>query len=600
MPEIAAQAVPLPVSAWKRCAATSHAVPGATLLLQALFVAIAFPAEELLTATPLLHIDAAHHWYEVKVAAELAQQGKLVGYDPFFAAGYLGGIAFNTSARVPALIAALFGPAMSAALAFKLFSVVCAIAGPAALPAAARKLGLHAGIQAATAALGLMLWWASPLHWYHTAGIVAWPLAVFGALWFAAATAAFMCGNGRVRTLIALPLAALALNLPWIWAMLANDQPGMANGMQPYQQAVDINMVWRDMLGLPSAGRGAKCYFFLVFLALWGVIPGPDGRLRRLAATLLVAAIVTVVFAAIGSAWPLLARVQTNRFTLQGYMMLVIPAALGAFNIARALADMPARAGNGITSTGMARMRAIVTMFSAAFGVAALAFFSREVWRELHPGAQAYYGTAPPEVRGPGPLTLWSQAQLQQHTDVSARVMFEQSAARIHDGGHMAGYLAAQTDREFIGGAYPYLHFANFLDDTLFGSASADLAPARLRHYLALYNVGWMLVHSDRVKRYLTGFSEIVPIAGRAPLVLYRVDAPHSFFLQGTGRVVARSINRIDLDDLEGQTIILKYHFVPGLQAQPPAAIDGVLMPGDPQPFIRITRPPKALRLSVQ
>jgi hypothetical protein len=82
--------------------------------------------------------------------------------------------------------------------------------------------------------------------------------------------------------------------------------------------------------------------------------------------------------------------------------------------------------------------------------------------------------------------------------------------------------------------------------------------------------------------------------------VLYRVDAPHSFFLQGTGRVVARSINRIDLDDLEGQTIILKYHFVPGLQAQPPAAIDGVLMPGDPQPFIRITRPPKALRLSVQ
>jgi hypothetical protein len=137
------------------------------------------------------------------------------------------------------------------------------------------------------------------------------------------------------------------------------------------------------------------------------------------------------------------------------------------------------------------------------------------------------------------------------------------------------------------------------LNDTLFGSASADLTPARLRHYLALYNVGWMLVHSDRIKHYLAGFPDIVPIAARAPLVLYRVDTPHSFFLQGTGRVLARSINRIDLGDLDGETIVLKYHFVPGLQASPAAAIDGVLMPGDPQPFIRINHPPKALRLSV-
>jgi hypothetical protein len=177
MPEIAAPSATLPIPRWKRLAAASPGAAGATLLLQSLLVAMTLPIGELLTPTPLLHIDAAHHWYEVMVAAELAQQGKLVGYDPFFAAGYLGGIAFNTSARVPALFAApfvaSFGPAVSVALAFKLFSVACAIAGPAALPAAARTLGLHAGHQLAAAALALMLWWASPLQWYHTAGIVA-------------------------------------------------------------------------------------------------------------------------------------------------------------------------------------------------------------------------------------------------------------------------------------------------------------------------------------------------------------------------------------------------------------------------------------------
>ena len=86
-----------------------------TLVVQLVLMSISFPLGELFTATPLLHIDAAHHWYEIHLAAELAQQGKLVGYDPLFAAGYMGGIPFNTSARLPALIAALFGPMVSPA-----------------------------------------------------------------------------------------------------------------------------------------------------------------------------------------------------------------------------------------------------------------------------------------------------------------------------------------------------------------------------------------------------------------------------------------------------------------------------------------------------
>ena len=73
---------------------------------------------------------------------------------------------------------------------------------------------------------------------------------------------------------------------------------------------------------------------------------------------------------------------------------------------------------------------------------------------------------------------------------------------------------------------------------------------------------------------------------------------PRTFFLQGSGQVAARAINRLDLANLEGETVVLKYHFVPGMRAEPPTRIDGVRMLDDPQPFIRITRPPRSLRLS--
>ncbi len=598
-----------------------------TLVVQLVLVSISFPLGELFTATPLLHIDAAHHWYEIHLAVELAQQGKLVGYDPFFAAGYMGGVPFNTSARLPALIAALFGPMVSPALAFKLFSFGCAVAGPAAIPAAARALGLRPGVGAVAGLLALLLWWASPVHWYHTAGIVAWPFVVFGAAWFAATAAEFVCGKGGVGTflmlalcgavlflvhplfplaaglallpllfalrrdliprrlpalVVALPLLCIALNLPWILATVQH--PGMADGMQPYQQVVDINMVWRDMLGLPSAGRGSKLYFVLVFLAIWGAFASPKGREKYLAVALLVGGIGTVVFAAIGSAIPALAVVQTNRFSFQGYVLLLIPAALGALQIGRAAV------GAGVT-----RYMAVP---SAAFGLLALVFFVNEVRLELTPGRTAYYGDAPPEVRGIGPLSNWALDQLRTQTDPGARVMFEQSNARVHDGAHMAGYLAVQSSREFIGGAYPHMHFANFWDNWMFGRTADGLPAERFREYLALYNVGWMLVFSDRVKRTMAGMPEISLVAQQGPLALYRVNLPHSFFIQGAGEVTGRATNRLDLANLEGDTIVLKYHFVPGMVTEPPTQVDGIQMLDDPQPFIRIRRPPRSLRLT--
>lgn len=599
-----------------------------TLALQFALVATGFPIGELLTPTPLLHIDAPHHWYQIDLAVQLARQGRLVGYDPTFAAGYLGGIIYNTSARLPALLAVVFAPWLTPAVAFKLVSFTCAVVGPAAVPAAARVLGLRPAVSAVAAGLTIVLWWASPIHWYHTAGVVAWAFAVLAAIWFAARIVTVACGEGTtggfvllciagavlflahpvfpVATgfamlpllvarrhalsatrlplwLVLLPVACLVPNLPWILATLQH--PGMADGAQPYQQVVDLNMVWQDMLGLPGAGRGSHFHAILVFLSCCAAARARQLRERQLARALLAAALALLVFAATGSMARPLAILQTNRFVIQAYVLLTLPAAIGLLAIVQDL-----------RATGARRLAALG---AAALALPALLYCINEVRQELSPGRRAYYGSAPPQVHPLGPTSRWALERVCNQTDPGARVLFELSLARVHDGGHMAGYLASRCAREFIGGAYPFTHFASFQDGEAFGQPIGDLPPAMFRQTLERYNVGWLLVHSPRSRRYLARLPFVTLISEGQGLAFYRTELPHTYFLQGSGTVRARGANHVDLADLVGATIVLKYHYLPGMRTEPPARIDGVRVGDDPTPFVRIRQPPAQLRLGM-
>lgn len=67
-------------------------VVSVALALQVILVSWTFPISALATDPPFFYIDGAYHWYKMRVARELGLQGRLTGYDPYFAAGYLGGV----------------------------------------------------------------------------------------------------------------------------------------------------------------------------------------------------------------------------------------------------------------------------------------------------------------------------------------------------------------------------------------------------------------------------------------------------------------------------------------------------------------------------
>src|SRR5215813_4109843 len=110
----------------------------ALLVLQGGLVSFTFPIRELFTEKPLFLNDAAFHWYQMKVAVDLAKDGSLSGYDPLFNAGYVGGISSNPSAKLASAGAVLLHRWLDEISVYKLFSVIYAVLAPLFVP-----LGLY-------------------------------------------------------------------------------------------------------------------------------------------------------------------------------------------------------------------------------------------------------------------------------------------------------------------------------------------------------------------------------------------------------------------------------------------------------------------------
>jgi hypothetical protein len=226
---------------------------------------------------------------------------------------------------------------------------------------------------------------------------------------------------------------------------------------------------------------------------------------------------------------------------------------------------------------------------------------ANEVRREVSFADIGHYGARPPHVRELGNYSRTVLSWLQNYTNPNARVLFETSKGRVHDSGHMAGYYAYQSQREFIGGPYPYYHFAGYWDGYLFNRSIESLTVEDFRKYADLYNIGWVLVHSPASKRFFDNLPSASLLARFNELALYAIQRSHSFFIQGSGMVTERAHNRLVLDEVQpdNDLVVLSYHYFPGMKVTPTATIEPVQNPNDPIPFIAIRHPPKRLTLSI-
>jgi len=596
-------------------------VVSVALALQFVLVSWTFPISALVTDTPLFYIDGAYHWYQMHVARELGLQGRLTGYDPYFAAGHLAGVTMNASAKVPALLALVFGNQFAETQIYKVYVFAAAVISPALVPIAAGISRIDKQSTWTATALGLVAWWASGFRWYHTAGMVSFVLACYLALPYVAVLERLVSGFGNatkqvivlsvvgaaglfLHPLFPIPVALAAIahlggnwrdinwlrvavalstvvvlsllpNLPWVVGMLNAD--ATLAGIGGYQRRVDITTIPKEMLGLwREDAMGAKVYLGVLAAASVAAAAASGAYERRLARVSLAVWALIALFSAVGAAIPGVGVVQPNRFSSAAYLFLVLAAGIGTGALV------------GMFTNATLRKR----MLAAAIGVVCATSFGWSAWevaREISYAPVGHYGPVPPEARNLGPKSKWLLNWLAVNTTSEGRVLFETSKARIHDRAHMAGYYAISADREFIGGPYPFMFSASFWDAFAFGKPIESIPVVEFSRYLDLYNIGWIVAHTTASKQYLGSVPLVVPVEDHEDLRAYRVGRPLSYFLAGSGRILERGINRVVLTDLEGSEVVIKYRYVAGLSADPPTKVEPLWLPDVSRPFVRLS-----------
>ena len=605
-------------------------------VIQFILVSLSFPIGELLTRTPLFHIDGAFHGYQMKLGVNLANLWKVVGYDPYFNAGYPGGVIYNRSAKFPTVLAVVVQPWFNEVLVYKWYVFISAVVAPLCVSVALHCFRLNARVTLIGTALGIFLWWASQFHWFHTAGMVAFVTGSYLSLPFMAVLVKELQKPTGYRTVIILgllgglgifyhPLFPLPIivttltylglartdldwrrvlfvlavvsvlsilpNVWWLYLMHYFQTVFKEGGDDPYQKLVDISVVWREFIGLwTGTAHGSKAYAPITFAAVWACMGARTQREKTLALSFTISGVVLVLFAAVGAAFGPFGQLQPNRFAPVGYLFLCVPAAIG-------MEVMLVAARDSLESWRFWGARLSLILMAMVGG-----YLVNEIRREISYADIGHYGMRPPEVKPEGEYSRWLLKWLKQHTTWDGRILFEESRGRVYDGANISGYYAYESNREFIGGpypAYPFMHFAGFWDGWLFNKKISDIGQEQFLKYMDLYNVGWIVAHSDESKRFLHDMPGIVPAGKLKQVEVYSVNRSHSYFFAGSGKVLERGHNNIVLDDLLGDRVILKYHYVEGLTSQPSVRLLPIKLSDDPNPFIMIVNPPPKQRIRI-
>ena len=193
-----------------------------------------------------------------------------------------------------------------------------------------------------------------------------------------------------------------------------------------------------------------------------------------------------------------------------------------------------------------------------------------------------------------------------RETPSDARVLFEESGDEtgfIYDGIYLSSLVPHLTGRQLIGGPINLYndrhHFAEFHSGQMFKKDVQTLTDGDLRDYLRLYNIGAVVAFHPASLRRLQAIPGLVTLEQRiGPVHLMKVNQPLTWFVAGKGKVKA-GLNRLELSEITGDAVILKYHWVEGLTASPPAKIEQVKMLDDPIPFIKLVAPPSSVSLRI-
>jgi hypothetical protein len=603
-------------------------------------VLIFSPSSGIISSAPLIEQDWGLHLHHLKsLEAFWRRDSQLWGYNPFFMAGYPSNTIQDLSIKLFEFVAiGLTTIVLSPLQVFKLCAFLAMASVPWLMYFGAKNFFFadSAKNTAALAAslLGTLYWWNSLPREMFFYGMIGFPAAsylciagvslfyrlaanqsnsrwlCFGWLLFAVAIPglhvqsalifmppmiALLAAQPRLTTrrlLLAIGAAAMCsafANAPWLIPALqhyGDDRSAAIVAQLPLFASADPFTFVLDYVGLQGYWTFRPSFMekgFRLSLLILGAVGTwilLQSETRPLGMLLASALMVLFLVAYFGVFLPSLKPWQPLRFKVAFDLFLVIGAAhclshwLDARSTSRSL---------------------LVPLFL----IGGLIAFAINIVQTESTGRLLLRSRLAPPLET---ITLW----IMQETLADSRVLFEESGDEtgfVYDGVYLSSLLPHLTGRELIGGPINLYndrhHFAEFHSGKMFKKDVQTLSADEITNYFRLYNIGAVVAFHPASLQRLQSIPGLVTVDQRiGPVHLMKVNQSPNWFVQGQGKLTA-GFNRIDLSELKGSEIILKYHWIEGLRSTPAVKIMPVELADDPIPFIKLIDPPSNLTLRI-
>lgn len=551
-------------------------------------------------------------------------------YDPAFQAGYPKTPVFDGGSRPAELFALAGGPGYRPA-AYKVGVFAFLLLIPVAFVAAARGAGLPAGPAVLTGCFGVLLGWCPAVRAMLEEG----QLDLLGA---GLAAAVFVPWLGRYARYpgpeSCLVLAGLALvgwyAHPLVWVGLLpvmfvfylvfapQHGPGWHLGLAGIVSFGVVPNAWwlldwakywwlrqpssTDHIPLPQldAILGTPGDYALLcsglpggpvvpLVAFGGLVLLWAGGHRAAAWLALFAAVVAVLAARLAAAWPRVPADVPGRVAPFALALLAPAAAFGVWEVLR-------RAR--IANAGAALCAVLLFLVGWADGPKA-------------PLGHATGVRTQPFLIGLTPEQQKLLDAINEHTNPNARILWEETEQR--PGWNWAALLPLYTNRAYLGGLDTDAEIDHgqcaLRDRCLNARPLAEWTDAELSAYCRWYNVGWVMCRSAGTIERWERHPSAKPVArlteAGQPVVLFAIDRPHSFVLDGRAKWESADAKRIVLTDVypnaDGEVHLSLHHFE-GLRVYPSYVTSAPLLDPtgrDPVHHIRLRTPGPIPRLTL-
>ena len=576
------------------------------------------PLDNLLSDQPIVSGRHPLHLYHGCLGAQsFWEHQTLTCFDPAFQAGYPKTPVYDSGSR-PAEFFLFWSHGEYRPALYKVGMALCWLLAPVGLWCAACALGLAGASRIFAVMLGMFVWWGKPaaaltesgdldlmlgsialllvaclLVRLHTRPTLATFFGVFAAAalgWFTNPVLCLVYAPvmlvyyvsvgprhhfGWHLGLLGAQLGALLINGFWLaqwfeyWWLLS---PLRAD--EPFLAHRTPRLIWNSPHWGDSLDRGLT--WVLLVCGLGGVAIW-NQTCRRPAARLLGAGVLVFLLASIGG-------IVFDTLTHWAAHRMVVPALL--------FATMPAGMCLGVIGTRLNRFAGSSRTQLLLVGTcgAAIVFVMWPLRANLF--ARCLQPT--PLVIGLNAAQRELTKAIDRITTPEARILYE-STSEGEGESRWSCLLPILTQRAFMGGLDPEARiehaYANLVQQDLAGRPIERWRNEELAIFMKRYNVGWVACRSHAVVSRFKAWSDAELIAGPENTGgnwIFRLQ-PHSFILQGQGRVVHADSRSIILADLAPGKVVLSMHYQTGMQVLPAQVqLEKDPDPSDPIPFIRL------------